>query len=185
VCVASGDLPNADCPRRTLTWFIPGKSPIRVSTVHRRIRIDLRTGRQACADAPAATTREEVYEFWPSDLSALFARAGMPRRRPPPPGECADGGALLAARPQIRSPVTGAVYELRVSHPTASPIGLAATADGDVQMLYWFADANFLGAAPPNTTLPWTPARAGEFALSVVDDHGASDTRTVRVGMVP
>jgi penicillin-binding protein 1C len=185
VCVASGDLPNADCPRRTSTWFIPGKSPIRVSTVHRRVRVDLRTGRQACADAPPGMTREEVYEFWPSDLSALFARAGMPRRRPPLPGDCADGNALLTARPQIRSPITGAAYQLRASHPTDNTIGLTATADGAVQMLYWFADANFLGAAPPNATLPWNPARAGEFALSVVDDHGASDARTVRVGLLP
>src|SRR5438046_7925388 len=26
VCAASGDLPNADCPRTVPTWFIPGKS---------------------------------------------------------------------------------------------------------------------------------------------------------------
>ena len=109
----------------------------------------------------------------------------MPRRRPPLPGDCADGNALLTARPQIRSPITGAAYQLRASHPTDNTIGLTATADGAVQMLYWFADANFLGAAPPNATLPWNPARAGEFALSVVDDHGASDARTVRVGLLP
>ncbi|HYP78657.1 MAG TPA: penicillin-binding protein 1C, partial [Steroidobacteraceae bacterium] len=39
VCAASGDLPNADCPRRNEAWFIPGKSPIRVSTVHRRVAL--------------------------------------------------------------------------------------------------------------------------------------------------
>ncbi|MFX5964821.1 hypothetical protein ABTE57_19860, partial [Acinetobacter baumannii] len=37
VCAASGDLPNADCPQTATTWYIPGRSPIRVSEIHRRI----------------------------------------------------------------------------------------------------------------------------------------------------
>src|SRR5690606_25596373 len=36
VCAASGDLPNAECPRTVSTWYIPGVSPIRISDVHRR-----------------------------------------------------------------------------------------------------------------------------------------------------
>ncbi|MEO9215059.1 MAG: penicillin-binding protein 1C, partial [Rhodanobacter sp.] len=31
ICLASGDLPNQWCPQKGMTWFIPGKSPIRVS----------------------------------------------------------------------------------------------------------------------------------------------------------
>ncbi|MDP9145845.1 MAG: penicillin-binding protein 1C, partial [Actinomycetota bacterium] len=48
VCAGSGDLPNADCPRTVPTWFIPGKSPIRVSTLHQAIVIDRRSGLRAC-----------------------------------------------------------------------------------------------------------------------------------------
>src|ERR1051325_11300505 len=47
VCAASGDLPNADCPRTVPTWFIPGKSPIRVSTLHQALLIDDRSGLRA------------------------------------------------------------------------------------------------------------------------------------------
>src|SRR6185369_7579816 len=44
VCAASGDLPNVYCPRTVETWYIPGKSPIRVSQLHRAVAIDTRTG---------------------------------------------------------------------------------------------------------------------------------------------
>jgi penicillin-binding protein 1C len=32
ICLASGDLPNQWCPQKGMTWFIPGKSPIRSAT---------------------------------------------------------------------------------------------------------------------------------------------------------
>jgi penicillin-binding protein 1C len=41
ICVASGDLPDQWCPQKGRTWFIPGKSPIRVSSVHRPLEIRL------------------------------------------------------------------------------------------------------------------------------------------------
>ncbi len=83
VCTASGDLPNADCPQTALTWFIPGKSPIRISEVHRRIWYDTRTGMEACPPYDPTFVRSAVFEFWPSDVQRLFAEAGMPRRQPP------------------------------------------------------------------------------------------------------
>ena len=48
ICLASGELPNRWCPQKGMTWFIPGKSPIRVSTVHRPVMIDDATGLPAC-----------------------------------------------------------------------------------------------------------------------------------------
>jgi penicillin-binding protein 1C len=38
--VDSGELPNVDCPRTIDTWYIPGKSPIRVSQLHRAVALD-------------------------------------------------------------------------------------------------------------------------------------------------
>jgi len=84
VCAASGDLPNADCPRTAETWFIPGKSPIRVSTLHQALAIDDRTGLRACPPYAAGHTHRVVYEMWGSDMLRLFEQAGLPRRTPPP-----------------------------------------------------------------------------------------------------
>ncbi|MCB1627864.1 MAG: penicillin-binding protein 1C, partial [Xanthomonadales bacterium] len=48
LCLASGELPNADCPRRRHGWFIPGVSPIRYSRIHRRLPIDRISGLPHC-----------------------------------------------------------------------------------------------------------------------------------------
>ena len=183
VCAASGDLPNADCPHRTFAWYMPGKSPIRVSTVHRRIAIDTRTGQRACADTPARFVRDEVFEFWPSDIQKLFAQSGMPRRRPPAEHCPGDAVATSAVIPAITAPVSGATYQLRQAG--AQSLQLNATAGPDVTALYWFADGAFLGTSRPSVALSWAPSHTGEFSVSVVDDHGASATRRVRVAALP
>ena len=92
ICLASGDLPNQWCPQRGRTWFIPGKSPIRVSNVHRPVMIDDATGRPACPPYAGKRVHQELYEFWPSDLQEVFAKAGIPRRKPPQNPDCANAG---------------------------------------------------------------------------------------------
>jgi penicillin-binding protein 1C len=181
VCAASGDLPNADCPRRGYAWFIPGKSPIRVSDVHRRVAVDTRTGDRACASTPARYQRSEVFEFWPSDIQRLFALAGMPRRRPP---EDRCGGQLSGAQdvaPIITSPRTGGTYQMRAANDAPEALSLNATASAEVGMLYWFADGGFVGASRPSVALPWQPSHTGEITISVVDDRGGSASRAIRV----
>ncbi|MFO1400601.1 MAG: hypothetical protein U1F30_05220 [Steroidobacteraceae bacterium] len=162
---------------------MPGKSPIRVSTVHRRIAIDTRTGQRACADTPARFVRDEVFEFWPSDIQKLFAQSGMPRRRPPAEHCPGDAVATSAVIPAITAPVSGATYQLRQAG--AQSLQLNATAGPDVTALYWFADGAFLGTSRPSVALSWAPSHTGEFSVSVVDDHGASATRRVRVAALP
>lgn len=181
VCLASGDLPNADCPKLVSTWYIPGRSPFRVSDVHRRVRIDARDGRLACAGTPAQQVREEVLEYWPSDLMQLFSAAGMPRRVPPAPGDCGGVAAGAGDGPRILSPMHAVTYRLRTGRDNGGELGLLATADGAVRQLYWFVDGAFVGVSRPNRPLAYTPPRGGLLALSVVDDHGRSDGRPLRV----
>jgi len=183
VCTASGDLPNSDCPQTSSTWFIPGKSPIRVSTVHRRVQVNLRSGRQSCPGDSAADIKGEVYEFWPSDLQRLFAQAGMPRRRPPPAGNCVPALDGAGMPPSITSPLSGATYTLRAARQGLESVPLAANADADVHAVYWFAGDNFIASSAPGATLQWTPPGSGSYALRVVDDHGRADTRELRVSL--
>lgn len=185
VCAASGELPNAECPNLTKAWFIPGKSPIRVSTVHRRVPIDSRTGRRACAATPARYVRSEVFEYWPSDVLRLFAQAGMPRRAVPEEKCDGDAASLASIEPEIVYPVTGATYQVRTSRADDDPMQLSATADPDVRSLYWFADGAFVGTSQPSSPLAWTPRRTGEVVLSVVDDHGGTAVRTIRIAAIP
>lgn len=183
VCAASGDLPNADCPRTARTWFIPGRSPIRVSTVHRRVWIDSRNGRQACAPYDPEFARSEVFEFWPSDVLQLFAQAGMPRRQPPPAGDCAEQ-TLAGLAPRITSPLTAATYTLRAARATSETIPLAANADSEVRTLHWFVDDAYVGTGEPGVAIPWAPQHSGTFIVRAIDDRGRADSRELRVAVV-
>jgi penicillin-binding protein 1C len=183
VCAASGELPNAECPLRAQTWFIPGKSPIKVSTLHRSAAIDTRTGRVACPPFDPQHVRIEAYELWPSDLAHLFEQAGMPRRQPPASrcaGEANDSASGMP--PAITSPLRATTYTQRAG---AAPqiIALAASADADARALHWFANEAYLGAAKPGVSLSWEPS-PGAYILRVVDDHGRSSARDVRVELV-
>jgi len=182
VCLASGDLPNAWCPRRGETWFLPGVSPIRVSTVHRPVPIDTRTGRVACPPFDPAYTKTEVYEYWPSDLARVFAQAGMPRRKPPPEADCSAGNAE-GDPPRITSPLRGAVYTLRRGTGGDQRIAFAATVDAGVQRVYWFVDDAYLGSTAAGESLFWSAPAAGAHVVRAVDDHGCGDSRELRVDL--
>jgi penicillin-binding protein 1C len=181
ICLASGDLPNQWCLQRGQTWFIPGKSPIRVSSVHRPVIIDDATGRPACPPYAGKHVHQELYEFWPSDLSEVFAKAGIPRRKPPQNESCTDAGAPEGSSPRITSPLRGAAYVLRLGRQDRQTIALSAVTDADVHALYWFAGEDFLGSSKPGEPLFWQPASAGSYVLRAVDDHGRSDERPLDV----
>lgn len=182
VCAASGDLPNADCPQRADTWFIPGVSPIRLSQVHRRVPVDVRSGRPVCAPFDAAQVRWELHEFWPSDLLHVFAQAGLPRRAPPP---AACENAMPHARaPQIVSPLAQVRYSVREAAWGREALSFNAHAGGDVRSLYWFVDGAFVGASAPGVALAWQPPRPGRFIVRAVDPHGGVDERALQVELV-
>jgi penicillin-binding protein 1C len=178
VCAASGDLPNAECPVTSRAWFIAGKSPVRESTLHRTVLIDTRTGQRACSPGPH--TRSEVFEYWPSDLAALYKKAGLPLRAPPA-GECRSDGAQDGA-PHIVSPLRGVTHMQRVSR--AESVYLKAEVGAGEGQLRWFADDALLGSSKPGAVLAWKPPRAGRYMLRVVDGNGLSDSRELVIEAV-
>jgi len=186
VCAASGDLPNDECKDLATTWFIPGKSPIKVSTLHRAVWVDDATGRAVCGsgDGSHPSAHREVFEYWGSDMLQVFAQAGMPRRIPPAAARCGGGSAAVAAEdgPQIVSPLRGAAYVLRLK--SAPTLTLRANA-GRAGSVYWFADSAFVGSVAAGKDLVWAPPAAGKYTLSAVDAQGTADTREVSVEFAP
>jgi penicillin-binding protein 1C len=178
VCADSGDLPNVHCPRTVPTWYIPGKSPIRVSQLHRAVAIDALTGRPQCPPYPA-DTRFEVFEFWSSDMLKLFRQAGMPRRSPPAMPNCATEDPLDA--PRIASPLRGVSYALRRSAPREE-IALEANVAADVRSVFWFDGSALIGVQRiAEGALAWRPTAAGVHLVRIVDDHGRWAERQVDV----
>ncbi len=185
VCAVSGHIPGRHCRHTVPTWFIPGKSPIKICEVHRALTLDLRTGLRACsADAPG--TRTEVYEFWPSDLLNLFRQAGIPRRTPPPdnPRCSLQARATRGQVPQITSPQAGLVYTVRASrHGAGDTIPLQAVTDADARVVHWFLDEKYLGQSASGKPLFW-PAQPGSYVVRAVDDQGRSGARDLKVSVV-
>lgn len=178
VCKASGMLPTRYCQATELTWFIPGKSPIKTDTIYREVAINKKTGLRTCEIKPDTTFA--IYEFWPSDLNRIFKQAGIERRTPPPfEKDCAALNTVGIA-PQIISPQTQVNYIVRTKTQTARMIPLTAIADAEVNSLYWFMNATYVAKTRRDEPFLWA-ARPGKFVVRVVDDHGRADVRDVVV----
>jgi penicillin-binding protein 1C len=177
-CAVSGQLPTASCPHRSESWFVPGISPIANCDIHREILVDATTGLRVAQDDGTRVLRREVYEFWPSDLLALFERAGVPRRVPPPflPEMENDLLARGGRPPKINLPAS--VMTLSPATASSAGIPLRAETESGVRKLYWFADKTFLGACDAREVLSWKPT-PGVYQLTALDDHGRSASRSV------
>lgn len=172
VCKASGLLPTRYCHETAMTWFIPGKSPIQSDTVFREVAINKKTGLRTCHIDKETVFK--IYEFWPSDLLAIFKKAGM--QRPTPPAYEADCPTATnqSMPPQISSPQTDVTY---IAHPQMT-LPFTAVTDADVKTLYWFINNSYVAKTKATTPLLW-PLHAGKFIVRVVDDHGLSDARDI------
>ncbi len=178
-CAVSGELPTAACTHRVTGWFIPGVSPISQCDIHREILTDDLTGLRVNADDGTRKVHREVYEFWPSELLALFEQAGLPRRTPPPflPGDAVESLARRGRPPHIVSPKNNVLYSLG-DGAAGRALSLRAETEPDVQRLYWFAGRTFLGTSQRDTPLSWKPD-PGSYKVIALDDHGRSDTCAV------
>lgn len=171
VCKASGMLPTRYCKDTEMTWFIPGKSPIKTDTIYREIPVDKKTGLRVCQFNE--NTRFEIYEFWSTDLLRTFKQAGIQRKLPPdyaPQCNMDQNGFV----PQITSPQLAKNYVLRSHALRGNIIPFTATVDADVRNIFWFVNENYVGSTPENKPYLWT-AKPGQFTVRVVDDHGRSD----------
>jgi penicillin-binding protein 1C len=180
VCAASGDLPNAECPVRAKTWFIPGKSPIRTSTLHRAVYFDRQTGRLVCPGAPRS--RREIVEFWDSEMLRLFEQAGMPRRPAPPLPECYRNPAEESGGLRIVSPSKSGIYALRPGKPSTLALKATTAANGHI---YWFANQSFIARTAPSETYSWLPGLTGHYLISAVDADGHAASTEIRVELAP
>ncbi len=182
-CAVSGQLPEPWCTQRMEGWFIPGVSPIKTCDVHREVLVDTSTGLRVPLDDGTHELRREVFEFWPSDLLALFERAGVPRRSPPPflPGTATDLLGRSGQLPRIIAPASGATREIAfLTERSDHSVPLRVKTDADVRDVYWFADRTFIGKARSTDVVAWQPTR-GRYELTAMDDHGRSGSCTVTV----
>ncbi len=182
VCAVSGALPGPSCQHSKLSFFIPGKSPIRSCDIHREVLISKLTGKRSCNILSKDISRK-VYEFWPSDIQKLFRLAGLPRRTPPEfESECKMSDlADYGTAPEIISPHREQLYLIEPDKADSQVLPLQAVSDGESRKVYWFLDDEFLGVAEnPSVPFIWK-AKSGKFQLRAIDDLGRSTTRQLEI----
>ena len=184
VCSKTGDLPSKYCPNTMASWFIPGVSPLKVSSIHRAIPIDNETGLRSCWYDPQ-TSEMQVYEFWPSDLLRIYHLAGISLKTPPPfKSNCSlDDISASGQDPIIQSPQATVTYALQSQKLGDEKIPFTAIVDSDVRKLYWFVDNRFVGNVEKGQPFFWKPIN-GKFNVRVVDDHGRAAEQNMRVKVV-
>lgn len=183
VCAISGQLPHPYCAYRVNTLYIPGKSPIHKCDICREIYVDTTTGFRTFKQQGRHIIKR-VCEFWPTDLLMLFRKAGIPRKTPPvfDPHENLDLLSNSGIPPKIVSPLKDTEYILSQDDESFNNLPLKAIVDADVEEIYWFVDEMYIGKANPDETQFWS-LKPGTFQIGITDDHGRSDSRTVRISL--
>ncbi|MGM0418076.1 MAG: penicillin-binding protein 1C [Thermodesulfobacteriota bacterium] len=178
VCSKSGNLPGKYTPKTVKAWFIPGVSPISVSSLHRPVLIDKKTGKRACSHDPEST-RKEIFEFWPTDMKKLFEKGGIYIKSPPEyKDECLDRTFTDSGiHPLISSPSEGIKYVITSKD---FKIPFKASAESGVKNIYWFADSVFEGKSVPGEVFLWN-AKPGNFVIRASDDSGRTDSVKIEV----
>ena len=171
MCEIGGDIAGEFCPQKTLSYFIPGKSPITRNRIHRQIPIDNKTGLRACAPDPK-TTHMAIYEFWDAEYLDMFRRAGVRRKTPPAfMRECDindipdDGVAPIVVFPTADTKI------VITSNKDFESIGFMGLATGSNDKIFWFLDDKTLGSTQSGETLEYN-VPMGDHTLRATDSTG-------------
>ena len=179
VCASTGDLPGKFCPQTTLEYFIPGKSPIKMSDIHREVLIDKKTGLRACSAGGEIFAK--IYEFWPQEIFFLFEQAGIKKPRPPAynAGCEIEDTSYKGMAPLIMLPVKDIVYYLNPSQGKLS-LPLKADTDSDASEVFWFVDGIFEGSSKKGAAL-FINLPHGRHTVQAVDDLGRHSSSYVDI----
>lgn len=176
VCRDTGDTQTDLCDETVKSWFIPGRSPIKNSQIYRKILLDKESGLRLCE--PSEQSKEVVWEFWPSEVYALFAEAGIYKPLPPAladPNSAAcqnfyEEGVSL----NIQSPRHGIVYHME--DKKENKLAFIAASSAETKSLFWFVDEEFVGTSKPHEAFFWN-MREGKFIIRALDDTGQIQER--------
>jgi penicillin-binding protein 1C len=183
VCASNGELPNRWCPRKSLTYYIPGRSPIGVSELHQPLVLD-RSNQVRCDELALLRLqrgegvpglRLEIVERWPAAMAAAFQQAGVLKKTWP---RCEPGNALASEAPSIIEPQDKLTLRIRPQALATSSISFKALG---AQPLHWFIDGALVGTSNNAQRFEFRAARFGKLQVRVVDSAGLSATRELSV----
>ena len=177
---ADGYQPAAvPCPQRRLEWFIAGTEPTEVDRSHVQIALDVRTGKPAGADTPAAFVHTESYWLLPAEYLAWARENGVPQPVARSALNLSASNAPPETRnPRLTSPDPNRVYQIDPGLPVAAQQVPVTTLPGsESSTLTLLVDgAPFAALTGPDYTAWWTLAK-GRHTFQAVASR-ADGTRT-------
>ncbi len=191
ICPASGQRPGAFCPAPRPEVFLAGTAPTDTCTVHRRVRIDTRSGLRAPDDTPEQFVDERLFTVHPERFHPWMRENNV--SLPPPVTHAAaptaqsssDTEPPLTNRLQIQYPDDGTTYRLdpvlRAHHQQIHLRGTAASALRDV---HWTIDGTRLDADYREATWRLRPGTHTLTLRAVRPDGPPVQSRPVRVRVV-
>lgn len=181
-CASTGDPYQHQCDAIVSGWLIPGISPVGDSGILRKILLDRDTGLRTCPQA-AGNAEEVWWEFWPSDLRAIFTSAGI--HKPDPPDwapECEEAASVASGRaPRIILPKKMVTYQKRLGDDKFV-VPLQAAAESG--LIHWYVDSEYIGSARAGETIYWQ-ADTGKRVIRAVDGAGRSSRQECTVLGLP
>jgi penicillin-binding protein 1C len=181
LCAWSGHPASSACEQRRLGWARRSAVPTRPCPYHQHLDVDVHTG---LALTPACRSGREyerrTFLVLPASVRRFLADRQRALPEPPAFAQGCGSGAQQEA-PVILSPAPGQVTLLLPGVPAEQQeVPLEAEARGAAGELSWFVDGAFLGSAPAEERLWWTPS-VGEHEVLVSNEAGLSTRRTLQV----
>ena len=173
MCDIGGNIAGEYCPKKSMAYFIPGKSPLTRNTIHRQIPVDNKTGLRAC-NADDKTTHMAIYEFWDAEYADMFRRAGIKRKTAP---AFMPGCSEIDMSDDTAAPVI--VYPTRDTHMVITsdqdfePVDIMGLATGANDKIFWFLDDKTLGSTHSGEILQYN-VPMGDHTLRATDTRGAT-----------
>ena len=180
MCDTVGGLAGEHCPKITLAYFIPGKSPIETSSVYREIPIDNATGLRACT-RDSKTTRMAVYEFWDPEYLDMFRRAGIHRNTPPPYAPGCNINTQEKSENQII--ITSPADTTRIvitDNNNSSNVSFNAISENTNAKIFWFMDDATIGTTKSGETFTHS-VPMGNHIVRAIDETGAGTSHQFSV----
>lgn len=177
VCATTGDIKTNLCPKSDTALFIPTVSPIKSSNVYRKIPIDIETNKRSCFNNPPFT-KEEIFEFWPSDIEKAKNSVGIFIKKPPEFKETCNLNIRTTneKNPEIISPINNLIYYKQNN----KKISLKSSVASGVKKTFWFSNQKFLGESVANEIL-FIELKIGKQVITVVDDNGNSSSINIEI----
>ncbi len=173
MCEIGGNIAGEFCPQKTLSYFIPGKSPITRNRIHRQIPIDNKTGLRACKTDPK-TTHTGIFEFWDAEYLDMFRRAGVRRKTAPGFMQGCDINDIPddGTAPVVVFPTADTKLVITTAHDF-EPVGFMGLATGTNDKIFWFLDDKTLGSTKSGETLEYN-VPMGDHILRATDSTGTT-----------